>query len=217
VHITSNNTIKGTQWAGFPKTDSPLAVDMSSDVLSRPMELNNCGMIYAGAQKNLGPSGVTLVIIRRDLLERVPQDLPTMLRYDTHAKARSLYNTPPSFSIYVVGLVLKWLEEEIGGLEKMAARNQRKADKLYAFIDSKTDFYKGTARKDSRSLMNVTFRLPSEEREKAFIEQALKNGIGGVKGHKSVGGCRASIYNAVSEESVDALIAFMTDFAQKNG
>jgi phosphoserine aminotransferase len=140
-----------------------------------------------------------------------------MLRYETHAKARSLYNTPPSFSIYVVGLVLKWLEEEIGGLEKMAVRNQRKADKLYAFIDSKTDFYKGTARKDSRSLMNVTFRLPNEELEKAFIEQALKNGIGGVKGHKSVGGCRASIYNAVSEESVDALIAFMTDFAQKNG
>jgi phosphoserine aminotransferase len=217
VHITSNNTIKGTQWAGFPKTDSPLVVDMSSDILSRPMDMNNCGMIYAGAQKNLGPSGVTLVIIRQDLLDRVPQGLPTMLRYETHAKARSLYNTPPSFSIYVVGLVLKWLEEEIGGLEKMAARNQRKADKLYAFIDSQTDFYRGTARSDSRSLMNVTFRLPSEELEKAFIEQALKNGIGGVKGHKSVGGCRASIYNAVSEESVDTLIAFMTDFAQKNG
>jgi phosphoserine aminotransferase len=217
VHITSNNTIKGTQWVRFPKTDSPLVVDMSSDILSRPMDMNNCGMIYAGAQKNLGPSGVTLVIIRQDLLDRVPQSLPTMLRYGTHAKARSLYNTPPSFSIYVVGLVLKWLEEEIGGLEKMAARNQRKADKLYALIDGRTDFYKGTARVDSRSLMNVTFRLPSEALEKAFIEQALKNGIGGVKGHKSVGGCRASIYNAVSEESVDALIAFMTDFAQKNG
>jgi phosphoserine aminotransferase len=217
VHITSNNTIKGTQWASFPKTKSPLVVDMSSDILSRPMDISSCGLIYAGAQKNLGPSGVTLVIIRQDLLDRLPQSLPTMLRYGTYANARSLYNTPPSFSIYVVGLVLKWLEEEIGGLTNMAARNQRKADKLYTLIDSRTDFYRGTARKDSRSLMNVTFRLPSEELEQAFIEQALKNGIGGVKGHKSVGGCRASIYNAVSEESVDTLITFMTDFAQKNG
>jgi phosphoserine aminotransferase len=203
VHITSNNTIKGTQWASFPKTDSPLVVDMSSDILSRPMDISSCGMIYAGAQKNLGPSGVTLVIIRKDLLERVPRNLPTMLRYETHAKARSLYNTPPSFSIYVVGLVLKWLEEEIGGLEKMAARNRRKADKLYAFIDSRTDFYKGTARKDSRSLMNVTFRRPSEELEKVTdngtLLQPLCQGLHNERRAQQYqhflwrGGCRPSL------------------------
>ena len=160
---------------------------------------------------------MTLVIIRKDLLERVPADLPTMLRYDTHAKARSLYNTPPSFAIYVVGLVLKWLEEDQGGLGKIAELNQRKADKLYTFIDQHADFYRSTAERDSRSLMNVTFRLLDESLEKIFIEDALMNGIGGIKGHKSVGGCRASLYNAVPEEAVDALIAFMAEFARKKG
>ncbi|MDD3472832.1 MAG: 3-phosphoserine/phosphohydroxythreonine transaminase [Syntrophaceae bacterium] len=217
LHYTSNNTIKGTQWPSLPKAgDVPLVADMSSDILCRPFDINPHGLIYAGAQKNLGPAGVTVVIIRDDMLERCPKDIPTMMRYTTHAEKNSLYNTPPCISIYLVGLVLKWIEETIGGLKAMEARNMQKADLLYGYMDS-SGFYRGTADKDSRSLMNVTFRLPNEDLEKQFIAEATRNSLGGLKGHRSVGGCRASIYNAVGPESVAALVDFMKEFARKNG
>jgi phosphoserine aminotransferase len=216
VHITSNNTIKGTQWAAFPETDAPLVADMSSDIFSRRFDPNRFGLIYAGAQKNIGPAGVCLVIVREDMLERVPENLPSMLKYTTFAAKNSLYNTPPCFAIYTVQLVLKWLEETVGGLDKMEAVNREKADRLYAFIDQ-SGFYRGTADADSRSLMNVTFRLPSEELEKRFVAEALENDLGGLKGHRSVGGCRASIYNPMPVEGVEALIDFMKAFERKNG
>jgi phosphoserine aminotransferase len=217
VHITSNNTIKGTQFAEFPDTKGvPIVCDMSSDIMSRPLDKDKFGLIYAGAQKNLGPAGVCMVIIRDDLLERVPDTLPSMLKYTTYAAKNSLYNTPPCFTIYTVQLVLKWIEETMGGLEKMEEHNQKKAGLLYDFFDS-SDFYNGTAEKDSRSLMNVTFRLPSEDLEKQFVAEAAKNRLGGLKGHRSVGGCRASIYNAMPMEGIEALVDFMKDFAAKNG
>jgi phosphoserine aminotransferase len=217
LHITSNNTIRGTQFRDFPRTKKvPLISDMSSDIFSRRFDPAPFGLIYAGAQKNAGPAGVTLVILREDMLERVPAGLPTMLKYTTYAEKNSLYNTPPSFAIYVTGLVLKWLEEEMGGLERMEKINREKAELIYGYLDSQ-DFYRGTAQPQSRSWMNVTFRLPSEELEKAFLEQAQQNGLGGLKGHRSVGGCRASIYNAMAIEGVQALIEFMKNFASKNG
>ncbi len=217
LHITSNNTIRGTQFKEFPKTSKvPLISDMSSDIFSRRFDPSPFGLIYAGAQKNAGPSGVTLVIVREDMLERVPADLPTMLKYTTFAEKNSLYNTPPSFAIYVVGLVLKWLEDEMGGLDRMEEINRKKAALLYDYLDSQ-DFYRGTAEPGSRSMMNVTFRLPSEDLEKQFISEALDNGLGGLKGHRSVGGCRASIYNAMPVEGVEALVDFMKHFAAKNG
>ncbi len=217
VHFTSNNTIKGTQWAQFPSAgDVPLISDMSSDIMCRPFDPKPFGLIYAGAQKNLGPAGVTLVIIRDDMLERVPKDIPTMMRYTTHAEKNSLYNTPPCINIYLVQLVLKWLEETIGGLEAMGKLNREKADLLYGFIDD-SEFYTGTADKDSRSMMNVTFRLPNEDLEKKFVAEALGNSLGGLKGHRSVGGCRASIYNPTGVDGVRSLIAFMDEFARKNG
>ncbi|MBW1710844.1 MAG: 3-phosphoserine/phosphohydroxythreonine transaminase [Deltaproteobacteria bacterium] len=218
VHLTSNNTIKGTQWLTFPDTGGlPLISDMSSDIMSRPMDVTPFGLIYAGAQKNLGPSGVTLVIIREDMLERVPDNLPSMLSYKSHADKNSTYNTPPCFGIYVVQMTLKWIEDTVeDGLEGMARVNERKASLIYDLMDE-GDFYRPTADKDNRSLMNVTFRLPDEELEKKFVAQALENGLSGLKGHRSVGGCRASIYNAVSLEAVKSLAAFMKDFAQANG
>jgi phosphoserine aminotransferase len=217
VHITSNNTIKGTQWASYPETGGvPLIADMSSDIMSRPFDAGKFGLIYAGAQKNIGPAGVCMVIIRNDMLKRVPDTLPSMLKYTTYASKNSMYNTPPCFAVYMIQLVMKWLEESIGGLEKMQQINQAKARLLYEAID-RGDFYRGTAETDSRSLMNVTFRLPNEALEKQFVEQALKNGLGGLKGHRSVGGCRASIYNATSLAAVKALVDFMKTFAQKNG
>jgi phosphoserine aminotransferase len=217
LHFTSNNTIKGTQWAEFPNAgDVPLICDMSSDIMSRVFDPKPFGLIYAGAQKNLGPSGVTLVIIRDDMLERVPKNLPSMLRYTTQADKNSLYNTPPCVNIYLVQLVLKWVEETIGGLAAMEKVNREKADLLYKFIDD-SEFYKGTADADSRSMMNVTFRLPSEDLEKNFVAEALKNSLGGLKGHRSVGGCRASIYNPTGIDAVRDLTAFMEDFAKKNG
>jgi len=217
VHLTSNNTIKGTQWAQFPDTQGvPIICDMSSDIMSRPLEINKFGMMYAGAQKNVGPAGVCLVIIRKDLLDWIPDTVPTMLKYSTFAAKNSLYNTPPCFAVYTVQLVLKWLEETIGGLDKMAAINQNKAQLLYGFMDG-SGFYRATAEADSRSLMNVTFRLPNEDLEQQFVQQALANGLGGLKGHRSVGGCRASIYNAITLEAVQALVDFMESFAQKNG
>ncbi len=217
VHITSNNTIKGTQWASFPDTKGvPIVSDMSSDIMSRPLDADRFALIYAGAQKNIGPAGVCMVIIREDMLKMVPDNLPAMLKYTTYAESNSLYNTPPCFGIYIIQLVLKWLEETIGGLEKMDAINRKKGETLYGYMDS-SKFYKATAEPGSRSLMNVTFRLPSEELEKKFIDEAQKNGLGGLKGHRSVGGCRASIYNATGQEAVNALTGFMKEFEKKNG
>jgi len=217
LHVTSNNTIRGTQWHRFPDSGGvPIVSDMSSDILSRVFDPEPFGFIYAGAQKNAGPAGVTLVIIREDLLKRVPEDLPTMLKYTTFTGSNSLFNTPPSFSIYVVQLVARWLEEEVGGIEKMEAINQKKAKILYGYMDSQ-DFYRGTAVPDSRSLMNVTFRLPTPELESAFIKDATARGLGGLKGHRSVGGCRASLYNAIGVDAVEALVDFMKDFLKKSG
>jgi len=217
LHITSNNTIKGTQWHTFPETEGiPLAADMSSDIMSRPLDVDKFGLIYAGAQKNIGPSGVCMVILRGDMLKLTTGNIPAMLKYNTYVEKNSLYNTAPCFAIYTVQLVLKWIEETIGGIEKMDALNRKKAGVLYDFID-KSDFYKGTADLDSRSNMNVTFRLPNEDLEKGFVEQALNEGLGGLKGHRSVGGCRASIYNATTYDAVKSLTEFMKSFEQKMG
>jgi phosphoserine aminotransferase len=221
VHVTTNNTIEGTEWRELPATGEdrggtvPLVADASSNIFSRPMEFRRFGLIYAGAQKNLGPSGVTLVLIREDLLARSPSSLPTMMNYQVQAENNSLYNTPPTFGIYILGLTVQWLKS-LGGLAGIAAINARKAAMLYAEID-RTGFYRGTAQKESRSLMNVTFRLPSEELEKRFEKEATANGLDGLKGHRSVGGMRASIYNAFPEEGVEALVAFMREFERTRG
>jgi len=216
VHLTSNNTIKGTQFNEFPDTKGvPIVCDMSSDIFSRPLDMDKFGMIYAGAQKNLGPSGTCMVIIRKDMLDMASDDLPSMLKYSTFASKNSMYNTPPCFGIYTIDLVLKWIEEEMGGLEKIEQYNIEKADFLYDFIDSNS-FYQTTTEKYSRSLMNVTFRLPSENLEKEFVVKATQKGFGGLKGHRSVGGCRASIYNAATMESIQALVQFMDSFAKEN-
>ncbi|MFP4307620.1 MAG: 3-phosphoserine/phosphohydroxythreonine transaminase [Thermodesulfobacteriota bacterium] len=217
VHLTSNNTIKGTQYAQFPDTAGvPILSDMSSDIMSRPFDVKPFGLIYAGAQKNIGPSGVCMVIVRQDMLDRVPEGIPTVMKYTTHSAKNSMFNTPPCFAVYAVQLVLKWLEETVGGLEKMAEINEKKAGMIYGLLDS-SDFYRGTADADSRSRMNVTFRLPSEELEKKFVAEATEAKLGGLKGHRSVGGCRASIYNAVPVEAIEALVDFMKEFEKKNG
>jgi phosphoserine aminotransferase len=195
--------------------DSPLVSDASSDIFSGPIDVAKYGLIYAGAQKNLGPSGVTLVIIREDLLARSSKSLHTMLNYAVHAENGSLYNTPPAFGIYVLGLVVDWLRAQ-GGLQAMAGINNRKAGKLYAELD-RTGFWRPTARKDSRSMMNVTFRLANEELEKAFVKESTAAGLDGLKGHRSVGGMRASIYNAFPESGVDTLVEFMREFERRNG
>ncbi len=216
VHLTSNNTIKGTQFHQFPDTKNiPIICDMSSDIFSRPLDMEKFGMIYAGAQKNLGPSGTCMVIIREDMLDMAEENLPSMLKYSTYSSKNSMYNTPPCFGIYTIDLVLKWIEEEMGGLEKIEEFNKEKAGLLYSFMDSGS-FYKATAQEDSRSLMNVTFRLPNEDLEKSFVAKAMESGFGGLKGHRSVGGCRASIYNAATMESISALIKFMDKFAKEN-
>ncbi len=217
VHLTSNNTIKGTQWAEFPDTKGvPIFCDMSSDIMSRPLDAAKFGLIYAGAQKNAGPAGVCLVIIRKDMLDLVPDSIPTMLKYTTYSAKNSLYNTPPCFAVYAVQLVLKWLEESVGGLEKMATLNRKKAQLLYRLLDN-SSFYRATARPDSRSLMNVTFRMPDEKLEERFIREGRENGLGGLKGHRSVGGCRASLYNAVTLDAVEVLTDFMATFEKKYG
>jgi phosphoserine aminotransferase len=216
VHVTTNNTLFGTQWRSEPVVGNvPLVADTSSDMFSRPIDIAKYGLIYAGAQKNLGPSGVTLVVVREDLLSRSSKSLPTMLNYAVHAENGSMYNTPPCFGIYLMGLVAKWALAE-GGLPALATRNERKAATLYAEID-RTGFYRGTAQKDSRSLMNVCFRLPSEALETAFVKEATAAGFDGLKGHRSVGGMRASIYNAFPEEGVTALVDFMKEFERKAG
>lgn len=215
VHLCSNETIGGIRWARFPKTgDVPLVADMSSEICSRKIDVSKFDLIYAGAQKNLGPAGVTIVIISRRMLERCPDGLTTMLNYRTHAENDSNYNTPPVFPIYIVGLVLKWLKKN-GGIAAMEELNERKASLLYDLFDS-SDFYRGTADKGDRSIMNVTFRLPTEELEAKFIAEAKKAGFIGLKGHRSVGGCRASIYNAFPEEGVKALVRFMKEFEKKS-
>lgn len=213
LHFTSNNTIFGTQFRSEPAADVPLVCDASSDFLSTSIEINRYGLIYAGAQKNVGPAGVTVVLVHDDFLQKRNQHLPTILDYNTHTS--NLFNTPPVFAVYVVGKVLKWLED-LGGLTRMEELNDMKAGKLYERID-RTDYYRGTAEVSSRSKMNVTFRLPSEDLEKQFLTEATKAGLLGLKGHRSVGGLRASIYNACSAASVDALVAFMDEFERKNG
>jgi phosphoserine aminotransferase len=216
VHMTSNNTIEGTEYKELPSTgDAPLVSDTSSDMFSRPIDVSRHALIYAGAQKNMGPAGVTVVIIREDMLPRSQKTLPTMLNYAVHAENGSLYNTPPAFGVYALGLVMKWLIAQ-GGLQAIAVVNERKAAKLYAEID-RSGFYRGTAHKDCRSLMNVTFRLATEELENAFVKESTAAGLDGLKGHRSVGGMRASIYNAFPEEGVDALVAFMKEFERKHG
>ena len=216
VHITTNNTLFGTEWAAEPSVgDVPLVADTSSDMFSRPIDVARYGLIYAGAQKNLGPSGVTLVIIREDLLARSSKSLHTMLNYAVHAENGSMYNTPPCFGIYLMGLVMKWALSQ-GGLDAIGKHNERKAAKLYAEID-RSGFYRGTADKASRSRMNITFRLPNEELEARFVKESTAAGLDGLKGHRSVGGMRASIYNAFPEEGVNALVQFMQEFEKKNG
>jgi phosphoserine aminotransferase len=215
LHVTSNETISGAQWKEFPRTEAPLVADMSSDILSRPIEAGRFALIYAGAQKNLGPAGVTVVVIRRDLAERAPEKVPPILRYATHAKENSLHNTPPCFAIYLVALVTRWVLRG-GGLEAMARANAAKAARLYRALDS-SPFWRPTAAKECRSEMNVTFRLPSEALEEAFVKGASAQGLKGLKGHRSVGGIRASLYNAFPPEGVDALVSFMGDFERRNG
>ena len=215
LYFVSNNTIYGTQFQEFPQSEKMLVCDMSSDILSRPMDIKPFGLIFAGAQKNMGPAGATVVIIRDDLLDRTPDNVPTMFRYKTHADKGSMFNTPPCFAIYAIGLVLKWLKK-MGGVAEIEKINREKAALLYDAID-KTDFFKGHARQDSRSMMNVTFNLPTPELEAKLVADALEAGFSGLKGHRSIGGLRASIYNAFPRQGVVDLVDFMEEFARKNG
>lgn len=216
VHLTSNNTIAGTQYKTYPVAPAPLVADMSSDFLTRPIDVKPFGLIYAGAQKNVGPAGVAIVIIRNDLLERCHKDIPAMLSYAVHAQQNSLYNTPPCFSIYLTGKMLEWITRN-GGVQGMAQRNERKALAIYTIIDQHPDFYRCPVERDSRSLMNVVFRLPSEDLEKRFVKQAEQAGMIGLKGHRSVGGIRASLYNGVEPGWVETLASFMGEFARTQG
>lgn len=216
LHMTSNETIGGIQWKNWPNTgDVPLICDMSSDILSRPVPIEKFGMIYAGAQKNLGPAGATVIIIRDDLVAKCPDNLTAYLNYKIHADKNSLYNTPPVFSVYAINLVLKRMKA-MGGLDAMAAHNQKKSEMLYSVIDSSNGFYSSPVDRNFRSDMNVVFRLPSEELENKFIAEATAEHMYGLKGHRSVGGCRASIYNSMTIEGVEKLTSFMKNFASKN-
>ena len=214
LHLTSNETISGAQWKTFPKTAAPLVCDMSSDILSRPVDYRQFAMIYAGAQKNLGPSGVTLAVVRKDLAEKAAKTIPAMLRYQTHIESNSLSNTPPCYSVYILALTTRWLMNL--GLENMSKRNRDKAQLLYDAIDA-SGCYRGTAKKECRSDMNITFRLPTAELEERFCAEAAKAGMSQLKGHRSVGGVRASIYNAFPVEGVKTLVAFMKEFEKRNG
>jgi phosphoserine aminotransferase len=214
LYFVSNNTIYGTQFHQFPETDTDLVCDMSSDILARTVDVSRFGIIFAGAQKNMGPAGCTVVIIREDLLNNASDSIPTMFRYKTHAEKGSMFNTPPCFSIYTIGLVLKWLKN-LGGLSSIEKMNLEKAELLYQAIDN-SDFYTGHARFDSRSIMNVTFNLPTPELEAQFIQEAAAVSFDGLKGHRSVGGCRASIYNAFPREGVEKLVDFMVAFEKNN-
>jgi phosphoserine aminotransferase len=215
LYFVSNNTIFGTQFHSMPETEKVMVCDMSSDILSRTIDVSRFGLIFAGAQKNMGPAGCTVVIIREDLLDRSPGNIPTMFRYKTHADKGSMFNTPPCFAIYAIGLVLKWLKKN-GGLKAIEQLNRKKAELLYQAID-KSFFYKGHAEKSSRSLMNVTFNLPTPELEAKFVQEATAASLDGLKGHRSVGGCRASIYNAFPYEGIEKLVSFMEEFEKNNG
>ncbi len=215
VYMTSNNTIHGTEWQIFPTFDIPVICDMSSDFLSRPVDVQQFDLIYAGAQKNVGPAGVVIAIIKDEFLQTANDNLPLMLQYKTFVEHDSTYNTPPVFNIYFVNKVAHWLDDH-GGLEAMHRRNQVKADMIYSVIDDSQGFYKGHAQKDSRSLMNVTFNLATPELEKEFVSQAASHDLIGVKGHRSIGGCRASLYNAVTEEGCAALADFMKTFQKQH-
>jgi phosphoserine aminotransferase len=218
VHFTSNETIQGVQFPSEPAwAQAPLVCDASSDFLWRPLDVSRYGLLYACAQKNAGIAGLTVVVIRDDLLARVTENLPSMLDYRVQAKNDSLYNTPPTFGVYVLLLVLRWLKSEIGGLAKMRERNLEKARLLYETIDGSQGFYRGHARPDSRSTMNVTWRLPSEELEQRFVKAAALHGLVELQGHRSVGGIRASIYNAMPRSGVEALRDFMVDFQNDCG
>ena len=214
LYYVSNNTIFGTQFQQMPKTDKVMVCDMSSDILSRSIEVSSFGMIFAGAQKNMGPAGCTVVIIREDLLDRTPENVPTMFRYKTHADKGSMFNTPPCFAIYTIGLVLQWLKKT-GGVAAIEKINREKAALLYEAIDSSA-FYRGHAQVGSRSLMNITFNLPTPELETKFVQEATAASLDGLKGHRSVGGCRASIYNAFPRDGVERLVSFMQEFEKKN-
>jgi phosphoserine aminotransferase len=218
LHVTSNETIQGVEFPTTPivADDVTLVADVSSDFLSRPIDVARYGLLYAGAQKNAGPAGVTVVIIRDDLLGRIPDGLPSILDYRTYVEHGSRYNTPPVFGIYIVMLITRWLRDEIGGLEEMHARNRDKANLLYQILDEAPAFFRGHAQTEARSLMNVTFRLPSEDLERRFIAEAAEQGLVELKGHRSVGGIRASIYNAMPHEGVEALAAFMREFHERN-
>lgn len=216
VHFTSNNTIFGTEFRTEPEVGNiPLVCDTSSDMLHKKLDINKYALIYAGAQKNMGPAGATVVIIRKDMLERSSDSLHSYLNYKVHAEGESLYNTPATFTIYIIGLVYKWLLN-MGGLDEMYKRNLEKANILYDYLDSSDGFYKGTAASEDRSLMNVTYRLPNEDLEKKLIAEASAKGFSGLKGHRSVGGIRASIYNAFPKKGVEDLVEFMKDFKKNN-
>jgi phosphoserine aminotransferase len=216
VHFTSNNTIFGTEYKVEPEVGNvPLVCDASSDFLSRKLDINKYGLLYAGAQKNIGPAGVVVVIIRNDLLERSSDTLHTYMNYKVHASNETMYNTPATFGIYIAGLVFKWLLN-MGGADEMYKRNVEKAKVLYDAIDASEGYYKGTVVPEARSLMNVTYRLPNEQLEEKFIKEASAKGMSGIKGHRSVGGIRASIYNAFPKKGVEALVAFMVDFKKNN-
>jgi phosphoserine aminotransferase len=217
IHLTSNNTIFGTQWAEFPEfAGTPLVADMSSDILSRKFDASKFDLIYAGAQKNLGPAGVTVVILNPEFLTKANQNLPVIFQYGTFVKNNSLYNTPPSFAVYIVNLMLKWVKKQ-GGVAALEQRNREKAQYIYDVIDGSNGFYRGHSQPASRSLMNVTFRLPNEELEAAFVDEAKNAGMIGVKGHRSVGGLRASIYNAMPVAGCKLLADLMIDFAKRKG
>ena len=216
LHICTNNTVEGTQWGHIPQADVPIVLDMSSDILSRRMNLESIACLYAHAQKTLGPAGVTVAAIRRDMLDRIPNDIPEILDFRTHIKHASNFNTPPIFAIYVVRCVLDWLENDIGGLDAMEALNQRKADLLYKVLDE-SDFYRCPVEVNSRSVMNVVFNLPNPELEARFIAAATARGLVGLAGHRSVGGCRASLYNPVPMEAVEELAEFMRNFVRQPG
>lgn len=215
VHVTSNETIGGIQFKTFPKTEAPLISDMSSDIMSRAVDIKSFGLIYAGAQKNLGPSGMALVILRKDLAARVPDNTTTMMKYSTHIEHESLYNTPNTWAIYFLKLVTEWIDK-MGGLPAMQKLNEQKAKVLYDELD-RSSYWKPCAQKNSRSLMNVTWRMGNEALEEKFVKEATKAGLDGLKGHRSVGGLRASIYNAMTMEGIQTLVSFMKDFEKKNG
>lgn len=218
VHLTSNETIQGVQFPIDIDCGSvPLVCDSSSDFLYRPYDIDKYGLMYACAQKNAGPAGVTVVVVKRELLERSATELPGYLSYKNHSEADSMWNTPPTFAVYVLGLVAEWLEHSVGGLDRMLEHNRQKAKLLYDVLDAFPEFYLGHARKTDRSLMNVTFRFASDEAEKSFLGEAAEHGLSNLKGHRSVGGIRASIYNAMPMEGVQALADFMTDFATRQG